>query len=64
MPYNKTHDYLLEKNEKATRTNNINRYGYSILFLYRTYGKSMNIRIWLFINSTDYVELVYIYIVY
>ena len=47
MLYNKTHNhnYLLEKNEKVTRTNNINRHSYSILFSYRTYRKSMNIRI-------------------
>ena len=47
MLYNKTHNHshLLEKNEKVTRTNNINRHSYSALFSYRTYGKSINIKI-------------------
>ena len=48
--HSKTHNYLLKKVVKSTKTNNVNKYGYSISILYKAYRDSMNIRVELFID--------------
>ena len=51
------YNYLLRKIVKVTKTN---KHDYNRLILCRAYRRSIKTRVILFIDSTDYVGLVYI----